>query len=72
MSKRNSHSKNIGSCGLHIIHGTFQTGAATTCWNIKGTLKAIYKLLHDSPARCADYISVAGSTLFPFLFCATR
>ena len=63
---------NIGSCGLHIIHGAFQTGATTTCWNIKGTLKAIYKLLRDSPARRADYISVTGSTLFPFSFCATR
>ena len=63
---------NIGSCGLHIIHGAFQTGATTTCWNIKGTLKAIYKLLHDSPARRADYISVTGSTLFPFSFCGTR
>ena len=63
---------NISSCGLHIIHGAFQTGATTTCWNIKGTLKAIYKLLHDSPARRADYISVTGSTLFPFSFCATR
>ena len=63
---------NICICGLHIIHGAFQTGATTTCWNIKGTLKAIYKLLHDSPARRADYISVTGSTLFPFSFCATR
>ena len=63
---------NIGSCCLHIIRGAFQTGATTTCWNIKGTLKAIYKLLHDSPARRANYISVTGSTLFPFSFCATR
>ena len=63
---------NIGSCCLDIIHVAFQTGATTTCWNIKGTLKAIYKLLHDSPARRADYISVTGSTLFPFSFCATR
>ena len=62
---------NIGSCGLHIIHGAFQTGATTTCWNIKGTLKAIYKLLHDSPVCHADYISVSGSMIFPFLFCAT-
>ena len=29
-----------------------------TCWNIKGTLKAISKLLHDSLGCCADYISV--------------
>ena len=63
---------NVGSCGLHIIHGAFQTGATTTWCNIKGTLKAIYKLLFDSPARRADCISVTGSMLFPFSFCATR
>ena len=62
----------VGSCGLHIIHGAFQTGATTTCWNIKGILKAIYKLLLDSPAHRADYISVTGSMLFPFSLCATR
>ena len=63
---------NIGSCGLHIIYGAFQTGAITTCWNNKGTLQAICKLLHDSPARRADYIIVTGSTLFPFSFCVAR
>ena len=63
---------NIVSCGLHIIHAAFQTGATTACWNIKGTLKATYKLLHDNPACRADYVSVTGSTLFPFSFCATR
>ena len=62
----------VGSCGLHIIHGAFQTGATTTCSNIKGILKAIYKLLLDSPAHRADYISVTGSMLFPFSFCASR
>ena len=63
---------NIGSCGLLIIHGAFQTGVTTTYQNIKGTLKVIYKLLHDSPVHRAYYISVTGSTLSPFLFYATR
>ena len=62
----------IGSSGLHIGHGAFQTGTITTCWNIKGTLNAIYKLLHNSPARRADYISVTRSKLFSFSFCSTR
>ena len=35
-----------------------------------GILKVLLKLY--SPVRRADYISVTGSTLFPFSFCATR
>ena len=26
---------NIGSCGLHVIHGAFKTGVEATNWNIK-------------------------------------
>ena len=26
---------NIGSCGLHVIHGAFKTGVKATNWNIK-------------------------------------
>ena len=25
----------IGSCGLHIIHGAFKTGAESTDWNLE-------------------------------------
>ena len=25
----------IGSCGLHTVRGAFQTGAATTTWNVR-------------------------------------
>ena len=41
----------IGSCGLHVIHGGFQTGAKKTPWDINKTLKATWQILHDSPAR---------------------
>ena len=63
---------NIGSCGLHIIHGTFSTGAQATKWNMKGFLKSCYVLFHDSPARRADYSSVTGSDIFHLSFCSTR
>ena len=29
---------NIGSCGLHVIHGAFKSGAEATNWNIKKVL----------------------------------
>ena len=34
---------NIGSCGLHIIHGAFKTGVEKTDWCIKNTLKVVFK-----------------------------
>ena len=62
----------IGSCGLHIIHGAFKTGIKSTNWNAEKTLRGSYQLLHDTPARRADYISVTMSTEFPSSFCGTR
>ena len=42
---------NIGSCGLHITHGSFKTGIEVTDWNIKATAKSAFQILQDSPAR---------------------
>ena len=56
---------NISSCGLYIIHSSFKTGIEVTDWNIKATAKGAFQILHDSPARRADYISVSGSYIFP-------
>ena len=61
-----------GSCGLHSIHLAFKTGENSTDWGVKKILKAVYQLLHDSPARRADYIDVTGSDQFPLPFCGTR
>lgn len=35
-------------------------------------MKGVFYLLHDSPARRDDFISVTGDTLFPLYFCETR
>ena len=43
-----------------------------TEWNLKGIFKSIYTLPHDTPARRADYISIAECNKFPFAYCATR
>ena len=61
-----------GSCGLHSIHLAFKTGENSTDWGVKKILKAVYQILHDSPARCADYIEVTGSEQFPLPFFGTR
>ena len=62
----------IGSCGLHIIHCAFKTGMTKTNWNVDQTLRGSYQLLHDTPARRADYTSVTMSVEFPSSFCGTR
>ena len=62
----------IGSCGIHIMHGAFKTGAESTSWDVKSVLKGSYQILHDTPARRDDYTSITGSETFPLSFCATR
>ena len=62
---------NIGSWGLHIIHGVFKSGALSCEWDIVKILKGLYTLFNDTPVRQSDYIDVTGSNLFPKSFCAT-
>ena len=63
---------NIGSCGLHAIHGAFKTGAESTSWNIRKKFHDSYQILHDSPARRDDFETITASDIYLFNFCATR
>ena len=54
------------------MHGSFKTGAETTNWNLKKSMKASFTTLNDTPARREDFESVTGSTTYPLPFCATR
>ena len=35
---------NVGSCGLHVLHGSFQTGHFVAEWNINSILRSMYNL----------------------------
>ena len=35
---------NLGSCGLHIVHGAFQNGIKAINWELERELKAMFKL----------------------------
>ena len=59
----------IGTCGLHVIHGTFKTGAESTDWKIKKILKAAFQILPDSPAKREDCKSITGCDLPTELLC---
>lgn len=62
----------LGTCGLHIVHGAFQTGAKASDFDINHLLTSLYYLFHDSPARRQDYTTITSSEVFPKKFCAHR
>ena len=62
----------IGSSGLHILHGAFKTCTEKSEWSTKATMKASFTILHNSPARRDDYDSITASSKYPLPFCATR
>jgi hypothetical protein len=63
---------NIGTCGLHVLHGAFQNGHSASGWSVNEFLRSAYCLSKDSPARRADYSAVTGSIVFPKKFCQVR
>ena len=63
---------NIGSCGLHVIHGAFTYGVNKTGWKLDGLLQGLWYMFHDTPARREDYITTTGSKQLSAKFCATR
>ncbi|XP_066934412.1 uncharacterized protein [Clytia hemisphaerica] len=62
----------IGTCPLHTVNNSFQVGAKNAEWDLKKTLKGIWQIFHDSPARREDYEKETGSTVYPKTFCSTR
>ena len=71
---------NSGSCGLHIVHGSFSTASEKTHWSLEASLKSFYKNFKDSPARRADCLEFNGLNemhdrsfyLFPMKYCGHR
>ena len=55
----------VGSCGLYTLSGAFETGFKKTNWKINGILKAIHRLVQDSPARRyeRDWIDKISKTI---------
>lgn len=62
----------IGSCGLHTVHGSLRDGHKASGWNLKTILRAFYYHLNDCPARKADYIRITGSEKFALRYCGHR
>lgn len=61
----------IGSCGIHAVHGAFQTVVEATRWELDKVLKAMWKLFNDFPVRRDFYIRLNILDLSPLMFCKT-
>src|SRR5215467_2097308 len=44
----------VGSCGLHIIHGAFKYAVKACMWKVDKFLKSLFLLFTDTPARRED------------------
>lgn len=62
----------LGSCGLHSVHGSFKEGMKKTGWSIQEFLICLYRLFKNSPTRRENYTAVTNSNLFPQKFCSIR
>ena len=59
----------IGSCSLHVVHGAFKSGIEATNWDLKKTMKAMWKIFDDSPARRIIYVKICEVNEFPARYC---
>ena len=63
-----SQTLNIGSCGLHTLHNSFQAGGTVSGWKVPGLLSLLYYLFMDSPSRREDFTVATESVRLPFKF----
>ena len=59
----------IGTCGLHTIHGSMKAGVKNSNWNIGKILKAAWKLLDEAPARRELFEKVTETCIYPLPYC---
>ncbi len=63
---------NLGSCGLHVVHGAFNTGHDKAGWTLHTALSNAYWLFKDSSVRRAAFQALSGQDTFPKKFCRVR
>ena len=57
---------------MHVVYGRFEKIAKESRWNLGNTLRFLWQIFHDIPARREDFIQSTGSDLFPFRCCQHR
>ena len=61
-----------GTCGLHTVHGSMKAGIKKSDLNIGKILKAVWKLLDETPARRELFEKVTETALYPLPYCGHR
>ena len=64
---RDSHQKtllNLESYGLHVLHGSLQTGHYAEKWNVNSKLRSMYNLFKQLPARRANFSAINPESKF--------
>ena len=61
----------MGTCGLHIVHGNFKYGLNAILWDLNKILSAMWKIFDQSPSRRVDFeCQTSGNYLLRF--CSLR
>ena len=63
---------NLGSCGLHVVHGSLKTGHSAAKWSVHQILRSMYNLFKTSPAQRSDLCAIKPDTKFPLKFFKVR
>ena len=71
---------NIGSYGLHVLHGVYKTGHSEIDWDVDKTVKAVLGIFKHLPTRRAGFLQYyldqyndqVMKTLFSLKFCGHR
>ena len=63
---------NIGTCGLHTVHGSMKAAVKKSGWTVGKTMKAMWTILDESPARRDTYESITESNVYPLQYCGHR
>jgi hypothetical protein len=62
----------IGTCGLHTVHGSLKTSVNNSEWKLGEKLKAMWKFLNECPSRREIYENVAENKVYPLPYCGHR
>ena len=59
----------IGTCGIHIIHGSLKNAEKASEWDTGKVLKSMSKILVDFPARMKIFEKITESDVYPLPCC---
>ena len=54
----------LGTCGLHLVHGSVKAGAKASEWELQKLLKTMWQFIHYAPARRTMYENISESTYY--------